>query len=229
MSKKVCVVSAADYSYWWSVRGDCVAQALVGYKNIKTSLPGDVYIRRAFHGDIWYSAPRGIRQTLPQATTGTHPTCPHGTHRRSSSSPTISWAATTSLAEGCAQRPFCQKSHPIFPIFCVTSFLFQLYSIQFSLRGFFFPLLGFLFPLYLLQVSSQSRNLLRHRHYTLVCLLSQPHGAVWAIFSSAVPVPDGHRTSYTSLAVPVPSRSQLERLYTVSPVHKICTSPLWPD
>ena len=74
MLKNVCVVSAADYSYWWSVWGDCVAQALVGFKIIKTSLPGDVHIRRAFHGKVWYSAPRDIRQNLPQATTGTHPT-----------------------------------------------------------------------------------------------------------------------------------------------------------
>ena len=59
--KKVRVVSAADYSYLWSVRRDCVAQALVGYKNMKTSLSGDVYIRRAFHGEFWYSAPRDIR------------------------------------------------------------------------------------------------------------------------------------------------------------------------
>ena len=89
MAKKVCVVSAADYSYLWSVRGDCVAQALVGYKNMKTSLPGDVYIRRAFHGEFRYSTPGNIRQTLPQATTGTHPTCPHVTNSRSSGSLTI--------------------------------------------------------------------------------------------------------------------------------------------
>ena len=36
--------------------------------------------------------------------------------------------------------------------------------------------------------------------------LSQPLGAVPPIFSSAVPVPDGHRTSFTTLAIPVPSR-----------------------
>ena len=88
----------------------------------------------------------------------------------------------------------------MFPIFRVTSFLFQLHSSQLSLRGFFFPLHGF-------QVSSQSRNLLlRYRHNTLACLLSQPLGAVSAIFSSAIPVPDGHRTSFTKLAIPVPSR-----------------------
>ena len=89
MPQKVCVVSAADYIYSWGVRGDCVAQALVGYKNIKTSLPGDVYIRRTFHGEFWYSTPRNIRQTLPQATTDTHPTCPHGAHSRSSGSSAI--------------------------------------------------------------------------------------------------------------------------------------------
>ena len=89
MAKKVSVVRAADYSYWWSVRGACVAQALLGYKNIKTSLPGDVYIRRTFHRDFWYSTPRNIRQTLPQATNGTHPTCPHGAHSRSSGSSAI--------------------------------------------------------------------------------------------------------------------------------------------
>ena len=65
---------------------------------------------------------------------------------------------------------------------------------------------GFTFPLNPLQVSSQSRNLLRYQHYTLACLLSQPLGAVSAIFSSAVPVPDGHRTSFTTLTIPVPSR-----------------------
>ena len=34
--------------------------------------------------------------------------------------------------------------------------------------------------------------------------------------------------THTSLAVPVPSRSQLEHSYTISPVHKMCTSPLGP-
>ena len=101
----------------------------------------------------------------------------------------------------------------MFPIFRVTSFLFQLHSIQFSLRGLFFPLHGF-------QVSSQSRNLLRYRHYTLACLLSQPLGAVSAIFSSAVPVPDGHRTSFTTLAVPVPSRCT-RPLFGHGPSYKI--------
>ena len=90
MSKEVCVVNAADYSYFRSVRGDSVTQTLVGYKNLKTSLLSDVYVGRAFHGEFRYNIPRNIRQTLPQTTTGTHPTCPHGTHSRSSSSSTIS-------------------------------------------------------------------------------------------------------------------------------------------
>ena len=63
-------------------------------------------------------------------------------------------------------------------------------------------------------------------NYTLACLLSQPLGAVSAIFSSAVPVPDGHRTSYTSLAVPVPSRSQVHRL---SGSQNVYVAPFWPD
>ena len=90
MSKEVCVVNATDYSYFRSVRRDSVTQTLVGYKNLKTSLPSDVYIGRTFHGEFCYNTPRNIRQTLPQTTTGTHPTCPHRTHSRSSSSSTIS-------------------------------------------------------------------------------------------------------------------------------------------
>ena len=90
MVEKVSVVRAADYSFLWGVRGDCVAQALIGHKNMKMSLPGNVYIGRAFHGEFWYSTPWNIRQALPQATTSSHPTCPHGSHSRSSSSPTTS-------------------------------------------------------------------------------------------------------------------------------------------
>ena len=89
MSKEVYVVNAAGYSYFRSVRGDSATQTLVGYKKLKTSLPSDVYVR-TFHGEFWYNIPRNIRQTLPQTITGTHPTCPHGTHSRSSSSSTIS-------------------------------------------------------------------------------------------------------------------------------------------
>ena len=80
MSKEACVVNAAVYSYFRSVRGDSVTQTLVGYKNLKTSLPSDVYVGRAFHGDFRYNTPRNIRQSLPQTTTGTQPTCLHGTH-----------------------------------------------------------------------------------------------------------------------------------------------------
>ena len=90
MSKEVCVVNAAGYIYFRSVRGDSVPQTLVGYKNLKTLLPSDVYVRRALHGEFRYNTPRNIRQTLLQTTTGTHPTCPHGTHSRSSGSSTIS-------------------------------------------------------------------------------------------------------------------------------------------
>ena len=86
MAKKVCIVNAAGYNYFRSVRGESVTQTLVGYKNLKTSLPSDVYVGRAFHGQFWYNIARNIRQTLPQTTTGTHPTCPHGAHSRSSSS-----------------------------------------------------------------------------------------------------------------------------------------------
>ena len=90
MSKEVCIVNAADYSYFRSVRGDSVTQTLVGKKKLKTSLPSDIDIGRAFHGVFWYNIPRNIRQIFPQTTTGTHPTCPHGTHSRSSSSSTTS-------------------------------------------------------------------------------------------------------------------------------------------
>ena len=90
MSKDVCVVNAADYSYCRSVRGDSVTQTLVCYKSLKTSPPSDLYIGRAFHGEFWYSTSRNIRQPLPQTITGTHFTCPHGTHSRSSSSSTMS-------------------------------------------------------------------------------------------------------------------------------------------
>ena len=90
IAKKVCVVNADDYSYFRSVRGDSVTQTLVGYKNLKTSLLSDVFVGRAFHGEFWYNIPRKIRQTSPQTTTGTHPTCPHGTHSQNSSSSTIS-------------------------------------------------------------------------------------------------------------------------------------------
>ena len=55
MVEKVSVVKAADYSYLWGVRGDCVAQALIVYKTMKLSLPGNVYIWRAFPGEFWYS------------------------------------------------------------------------------------------------------------------------------------------------------------------------------
>ena len=90
MATKVCVVNAADYSYLRSVREDSVAQTLVGYENLKTSVSSDVDIGRAFHGEFRYNTPRNIRQALPQTTADTHPTRPHGTHSRSSSSPTIS-------------------------------------------------------------------------------------------------------------------------------------------
>ena len=66
MDKKVCVVNAADYSYFKSVRGDSVAQTLVGYKNLKTSLPNDVFVGKAFHGEFRYNIPRNIRQPSPQ-------------------------------------------------------------------------------------------------------------------------------------------------------------------
>ena len=80
MSKEVCVVNAADYSYFRSGRGDSVTQTLVGKQSLKTSLPSDINVGRAFHGVFWYNIPRNIRRTFPQATTGTHSTCPHGTH-----------------------------------------------------------------------------------------------------------------------------------------------------
>ena len=89
-AKKVCVVNAAEYSFFRSVKGDSVTQTLVGYENLKTSLPSDVDIERAFRGEFWYNTSRNIRQTLPQTTADTHPTRPHGTHSRSSNSPTIS-------------------------------------------------------------------------------------------------------------------------------------------
>ena len=98
MSKEVCVVYAADDSYFSSVRGDSVTQTLVCYKNLKTSLPSDVYIGRGFHGEFRYSTPRNIRQTSAQTTTGTHPTCPRGTHSRNSSSSTISFPFFVSAA-----------------------------------------------------------------------------------------------------------------------------------
>ena len=53
--------------------------AIIG-KEKKTSLPSDVDVGRAFQGEFRYNTLRNIRQTLPQTTTGTHPTCPHGTH-----------------------------------------------------------------------------------------------------------------------------------------------------
>ena len=90
MAKKVCVVNAADYSYLRSVRGDSVTQTLVGFENLKTSLSSDLDVGRAFRGEFLYNTPRNIRQTLPQTTADTHPTRPHGTNSRSSSSPTIS-------------------------------------------------------------------------------------------------------------------------------------------
>ena len=58
MAKKVCVVNAADYSYFRSVSGDSVTQTLVGYKNLKTLLPSDVFVWRAFHGEFWYNIHR---------------------------------------------------------------------------------------------------------------------------------------------------------------------------
>ena len=149
MAKNVCVVNAADYSYMWSVKGDSVSQTLVGYKNLKTFFPSDVYVRRAFHGEFRYNTPRNIRQTLPQTTTGTHSTCPHGTHSRSRSSSTISQITTTLPAQGCAQRSFSPKPlqlRLIFPFFCFS---------------------GFLFPLRSFQVSSQNRNILSDKTITL--------------------------------------------------------------
>ena len=59
MAKKVCVVNAADNSYLRGVRGDSVTQTLVGDKNLKTSLPSDVDVGRAFRGEVWYNT-RGI-------------------------------------------------------------------------------------------------------------------------------------------------------------------------
>ena len=104
MSKEVCVVCAADYSYFRSVRGDGVTQTLICFKDLKTSLPSDVYIERAFHGELRYSTPRNI--TSVQAITGTHPTCPHRIHSRNSSSSTIS-----------------------LPLFCFSGFLFPQYPV----------------------------------------------------------------------------------------------------
>ena len=66
MSKEVCVVNAADYSYFRSVRADSVTQTLICYKNLKTSLPSDVYIGRAFHGEFRYSTPRNIGKLCPK-------------------------------------------------------------------------------------------------------------------------------------------------------------------
>ena len=60
MTKKVCVVNAADYSYLGSVRGDSVSQILVGYEYLKTSLLSDVDVERAFRGEFWYNTPRNI-------------------------------------------------------------------------------------------------------------------------------------------------------------------------
>ena len=62
MAKKLCVVNAADYSYLRSVRVDSVTQTLVGYENLKTSLPSDVDIGRAFRGEFWYNTPRNIEE-----------------------------------------------------------------------------------------------------------------------------------------------------------------------
>ena len=61
MAKKVCVVNAADYSYSRSVRGDSVDQTLVGYENLKTSLPSDVDVGRTFHREVWYNTSRKIK------------------------------------------------------------------------------------------------------------------------------------------------------------------------
>ena len=60
MAKKVCVVNAAIYSYLRSVRGNSVTQTLVSYENLKTSLPSDVDVGRAFHREFWYNTPRKI-------------------------------------------------------------------------------------------------------------------------------------------------------------------------
>ena len=65
LAKEVCVVCAADYSNFRSVKVDSVAQALICYKKLKTLLPGDVFGWRTFYGKFRYSTPRKIRQTLP--------------------------------------------------------------------------------------------------------------------------------------------------------------------
>ena len=65
LAKEVCVVCAADYSYFKTARGDSVTQALVYYKNFKASLPSNVFGGRTFHGEFRYNTPRKIRQTLP--------------------------------------------------------------------------------------------------------------------------------------------------------------------
>ena len=65
LAKEVCVVCATNYSYFRSVRGDSVTQVLIGYKNIKASLPSDLFVRRTFHGEFRYNTPRKIWQTLP--------------------------------------------------------------------------------------------------------------------------------------------------------------------
>ena len=59
--KEVCVVCAADCSYFRSVRGDSVTQALVCYIGLKTLLPGNAFGWRTFHGESRYNTPRNIR------------------------------------------------------------------------------------------------------------------------------------------------------------------------
>ena len=65
LAKEVCVVCAADYSYFRSVRRYSVTQALVCYKNLKASLPSNVFGGRTFHEEFRYNIPRKIWQTLP--------------------------------------------------------------------------------------------------------------------------------------------------------------------
>ena len=62
--------------------------------------------------------------------------------------------------------------------------------------------------------------------------LSRPHWLRSQLRHTSCLVPIGHELSYSipahtyiSLAVPVPLRSQLKHLYTVSPIHKMCSRP----
>ena len=65
----------------------------------------------------------------------------------------------------------------------------------------------------------------RAQLYHTSCLVPIGHELSFTIPAVSSPLATSSATPYLPLAVPVPLRSQLKHLYTVSPIHKMCSRP----